>query len=75
MMTVAVQPGQAFGYGKPQPLWDATPFIFGTGRNFDIGADGRLLMLRGSDATARQTSITVVTNWFDELRVRMDKSR
>jgi serine/threonine-protein kinase len=77
MAVVAVQPGAAFAYAKAQLLFDATHYTWGGDpfRYFDISADGkRFLMIKNPDATsdaATHPSIVVVSNWFDELRVRM----
>jgi hypothetical protein len=40
-------------------------------RNFDIAADGRFLMMKSSATDTSQSSIFVVSHWFDELRARM----
>jgi len=73
MMSVAIQSGSAFGYGKPQPVFDLTSYpSFGlVGRNFDVAPDGRFLIMKASGNEATHPSIVIVSHWFDELRARM----
>ena len=53
--------------GPPQELFAGT-FDFSQENNWDVGRDGRFLMIRG-DARTR-AGFLLVTNWFDELRAK-----
>ena len=53
--------------GPPQELFAGT-FDFSQENNWDVGRDGRFLMIRG-DARTR-AGFLIVTNWFDELRAK-----
>ena len=53
--------------GLPQELFAGT-FDFSQENNWDVGRDGRFLMIRG-DARTR-AGFLLVTNWFDELRAK-----
>jgi len=73
LMSVTLQPGAVFTYGKPERLFDVTPYYSATGRSLDVALDGkRFLAIKsaGSAATVRP-SFVVVSNWFDELRARV----
>jgi Tol biopolymer transport system component len=71
LVSVAVEAKDGFRHGKPQPLFDLTPYVTsGVGRQFDISSDGkRFLMLK--ETSGDSSSIIVVTNWFDEVRAKM----
>jgi serine/threonine-protein kinase len=56
--------------GRPETLFEAG-YDFTQDRNWDVGPDGRFLMVRGDPASG--TSLRVVFNWFDELRARGDR--
>jgi serine/threonine-protein kinase len=74
MVAVPVQPGSAFSYGKPQPLFDASGYLNLGYRSFDISADGkRFLMVKDAARgnTAARPSIVVVSHWFDEVNRRI----
>ena len=75
LMSVAIDANQGFHHGKPQPLFDLTPYVTsGVGRQFDISPDGqRLLLLK--ETSGNSSSIVVVTNWFDEVRAKMRDAR
>ena len=68
---IATQPG--FASGKPRMLFEGpyvpTPLTF---PNYDVSADGqRFLMLKSTDQEqAAPTQITIVQNWFEELKRR-----
>jgi eukaryotic-like serine/threonine-protein kinase len=74
MIAVDVQvAGSTFHAGKPQVLFegDYRPY-------FDVSADGkRFLMMKGVSEGARPPAdrVTVVLNWFDELRRRAPANR
>ena len=53
--------------GRPETLFEAG-YDFTQDRNWDVGPDGRFLMVRGDPASG--TSLRVVFNWFEELRDR-----
>ena len=66
MMAVPVSTsGSTFRHQRPQPLFEAD-FAFGDiGRNYDVAADGRFLMLENAeDEPAR---MVVVQNWVRML--------
>jgi Tol biopolymer transport system component len=76
LMRVPVRPSRngEFAYGSPEPLFALTGFQSGLiGRAFDIHPDGRrfLMVARASGQDEARRSITVVTNWLDELRTRV----
>jgi hypothetical protein len=75
MMAVPVPAGPGFTYGKPEALFDFTPYsnAVSTGRMFDISPDGkRFLMAKPvGSVTATRPSIVVVSHWFDEVKARM----
>jgi Tol biopolymer transport system component len=72
VVDVATEPG--FSAGKPRVLFEG-PYertVF-TVANYDVSPDGqRFLMLKRSDqGAAAPTQITIVQNWFEELKRRV----
>jgi serine/threonine-protein kinase len=52
--------------GTPRVLFEGG-FVQGSARSFDVGPDGRFLMIEAND-TATSASIVVVQNWFEDLK-------
>ena len=57
----------------PRVLFDASSYFFGgIGRNYDVGRDGRFVLIKNApDEGLRTRPITVVLNWAEELRARV----
>ena len=74
LMAAPVQTDASFTHQTPEVLFEA-PYFFGApGRNYDVGSDGRFLMVKtgsqpGEDAPT--LDITVVLNWHQELLERV----
>ena len=51
------------------------PFVgggsLGGGRTYDVGADGRFLMIKRAKPDSSGPSLVVVQNWFEELKRRV----
>jgi hypothetical protein len=76
--TVTIASRPTFSYGKPVPLPIEGIFVGGVhGRNYDIMPDGkRFVVIRPADALSDVNStvnnrITVVMNWFEEVKGRV----
>ena len=78
MMAVEVTTQGTFSAGKPKMLFEGpyqlTPL---TATNYDVSPDGqRFLMLKPSEsAEAAPTQITVVLNWFEELKQKVPAAK
>jgi serine/threonine protein kinase len=72
MMAVHIAPGAAFKFGQPHRLFEGVYETSTPLRSYDITPDGRhFIMLRNEPwPDQRVTKLTVVLNWFDELRRR-----
>ena len=73
MMAVSVQTDPTFSHETPQPLFEGNYFV-GAGRTYDVGADGRFLMVRSGGQTTEDApppQIHVVLDWFQELTERV----
>jgi Tol biopolymer transport system component len=74
MMAVDITAQPSFSAGKPHLLFEGpylpTPATF---PNYDVSPDGqRFLMLKPAEKTQAQTTqITVVLNWFEELKQKV----
>ena len=70
MMTVPLDPGDAFNPGKPRELFvGVTPAITDSGQTYIVAPTGdRLLMLRPSRENAGAPEIRLILNWFSELK-------
>jgi len=69
MMAVPVAARDTFAPGTPEALFDASAYHFGApGRNYDVSKDGRFVMIREPETGGSSRAITVVLNWFEELR-------
>jgi len=68
MMAVDVQTSPAFGAGTPKVLFKGT-----FASSYDVSPDGkRFLMVKPPAASLAPTDqVTVVLNWFEELRRRV----
>jgi serine/threonine-protein kinase len=77
MMAVPVPAGPSFTYGKPEALFDFTPYVSATvtGRMFDISPDGKRFLTAKpvGSVGAAHPSIVVVSHWFDEVKARMPR--
>jgi len=77
MMAVAIQTSPGFRSGTPQPMFDARPYYsLGVSRSYDVSVDGkRFLMIKNAVASGERGAIpatmTVVLNWFEELKTRV----
>ncbi len=72
MMAVHIAPGAAFKFGQPRKLFEGDYETSIPMRSYDITPDGQhFIMLRNLPMPdQRVTKLTVVLNWFDELRRR-----
>ena len=72
LMVVEVEAGTALTAGRPEVLfeesYDVDPLGLGL-PNYDAAPDGRFLMVTGGAGSRAQ--ITVVLNWFEELKARV----
>jgi len=81
VMAVPVETGPAFKAGKPETLFRGTYVQLSTsdGQPWDISPDGkRFLMIKPSASTtaapaaaAPRQKVTIVVNWFEELKQRV----
>jgi hypothetical protein len=80
VMMLGVAPGATFSFQPATTLFDA-PFFhvpagltvsgWSAGRSYDVGPDGRFLMIAlagQTDLWSAHTNIVVVQNWSEELR-------
>ena len=74
VMAVSVNTGAIFERDTPRPLF-SRPYYLGLGRTWDISPDGQqFLMVKSvaaTDDTTASGQITVVLNWFEELKARV----
>jgi serine/threonine-protein kinase len=78
LMTVPISAGASFAYGNPRLVLKG-PYIGNAqgGRAYDVSPDGRrFLMLKqaptsGDASEPARPTITVVLNWFEELKRRV----
>ena len=76
MMAVSVTTDPTFVPGNPEALFGGPYRLSGAGRSrsWDVGADGRFLMITADTALqdrAAAPRIVVVQNWFQELTERV----
>jgi serine/threonine-protein kinase len=75
LMVVPVQTTPNFTAGTAEILFERSYYAGGagiSGRTYDISPDGqRFLMIKESDDTSTPQSMTVVLNWFEELKARV----
>jgi serine/threonine-protein kinase len=76
MTAVPVQTTGAFSRGNARKLF-STRYFTSVVRNYDVSRDGqKFLMIKelaGTGGTAPAVAMTVVLNWFEELRARVGK--
>jgi hypothetical protein len=71
IMAARISTGPSFRViGRPEMLFE-TGHDFTQDRNWDVGPDGRFLMVRADPASG--TSLRVVFNWFEEVREPKDR--
>jgi hypothetical protein len=69
LMRVAVDAESTFSQTAPQVMFDVSAYPpFGLGRHFDVGRDGRFLMLKRLERLA--PTINTVLNWSDDVAAR-----
>ena len=78
MAVVTIDPGPPLSVGPPEMLFDFTPYLRGVGGGpqYDVDPAGqRFLMLLDAGAVdggaVLRPQITVVLNWFEELKARV----
>ncbi|TDI41410.1 MAG: hypothetical protein E2P02_15070 [Acidobacteria bacterium] len=68
MVAVPVETEPSFRVGRPETLFLKQHLDFGWGRPYDVGADGRFLMVTPVSEDQLETrEIILVLNWFEEL--------
>jgi serine/threonine-protein kinase len=70
-----IPPNAAFAFGRPQPLFDFSPYLTQlVGRMYDEALDGRFVTVKqavGNAPAARRDALVIVSHWFDELKARV----
>ena len=76
LMSAPVQTDESFTHGTPEALFETGNYLFGPGssRDYDVARDGRFLMLK-VEGQAAPRQITVVLNWFEELKTLVPAGR
>jgi Tol biopolymer transport system component len=65
-----IQTQPAFVGGAPRLLFDGA-LEAGVFSVFDVASDGRIVMIQSGESEAAATEISVVGNWFEELKRRV----
>ena len=72
MMAVVIQTQPTFSAAKPDMLFEGNYWKWSTAPNYDITPDGqRFVMIKESQPVAAITHVSVVLNWFEELKQRV----
>jgi serine/threonine-protein kinase len=74
LMAVALQPGVVPTPGPPRTILTDPNMLEGWGGypNYDVASDGRrFVVIEGSGTGSSPTPLTVVENWFEELKRRV----
>ena len=66
ILAVEVSTSPTFSSGPPQELFDASGYDFSQFINWDVGPDGRFVMVKSDPSRLRQ--LQIVQNFFEELR-------
>jgi len=67
LMAVAIQTTPKFAAAAPRVLFDA-PYVEGF---YDVAPDGRFIMIDHKQSEPPASQITLITNWFEELKRRV----
>ncbi len=68
MMAVAAETKPEFRFEPPEVLFEG-PYYHEVPPSYDVGPDGRFLMIQPTSAGQTETTkIVVVLNWFEELK-------
>ena len=71
VMRVPISPGPSFEPGTPAQALDGGSYTgdgsMASGRTYDVGRDGRFLMIKRGVPDGNRLSLLVVQNWFEEL--------
>lgn len=73
MMAVQVQAGATFSFTPARFLFEHTHAESPQPPSYDVAADGRFLMVKGSGAQATVPPIVLTLDWFEELKRRLPK--
>ena len=68
MMVAAVDTKQAFHSETPRRLFDGHFTGAGHAPHFDVAVDGKRFVMVRSDDASLLTQLTVVQNWFEDLK-------
>ena len=69
MMAVEITTEPTFTHGTPQLLFEGQYFSYGPRAAYDVAPDGqRFLMIKESEQEATVTHMSVVLDWFEELK-------
>jgi serine/threonine-protein kinase len=71
LMVVSVETGgDTFRADKPETLFEGNFVYLGSSGDYDVHPDGRFVMLQSEELEdmTEHSHITMVTNWFEELR-------
>ena len=71
LMGVPVQTVDEFSYESPAVVFDEAYYFGNYHRNYDIGSDGRFLMIKDVGQATTPAQIVVVENWTRELLERV----
>jgi serine/threonine-protein kinase len=71
----SIRPDAPFTHERPAPLFQAGHFFVNVARNYDLTPDGKGFIMVTNAATSERQSIAVVTNWFAEVRARMQAAQ
>jgi len=67
MMTVKIGADSEFRFERPEVLFEGN-YYHDYNPSYDVGPDGRFLMIQRGDQEPGQAQIHVVLNWFEELK-------
>jgi len=75
MMAVDVAPSTPISFGKPHALFQGS-YLFGPteGQEFDVSRDGHRFLMLKPQRPLEAAPLSVIVNWFDDLRRRVPAS-
>ena len=78
VLAVPIDTTRGMPTGKPRMLFDASAYVPGAGNpggfDYDLAPDGRFLMVKRS-TEEQLSSVHVVLNWVDELKLRVRRGQ